>query len=204
MSYRIIRKEELSTTAWSGGTTTQLAIWPEGASYASRDFTWRVSTARVDAEESEFTRLPGVSRILMILDGTLELEHEGHHSVRLERFGQDAFDGGWTTRSRGRVTDFNLMMTAGEGSVGLLEIPPRGSLPVAQQQIPATWGVCSEVFYFLSSDQLVIMPDGRAVPLHTGDVVVLQYGRDCVAEEAELCNFSRMAAYVVRARIFHN
>ena len=64
--YRIIRKGELPVSRWSGGTTTQLAIWPEGAVYAERNFVWRVSSARVETQESEFTSLPGVARTIPI------------------------------------------------------------------------------------------------------------------------------------------
>ena len=82
--YRIIRKGELPVSRWSGGTTTQLAIWPEGAVYAERNFVWRVSSARVETQESEFTSLPGVARCLMVLDGTLHLEHEGRYEFMVE------------------------------------------------------------------------------------------------------------------------
>ena len=37
---------------WSGGTNTQVAIAPEGAVYADRDFLWRLSSARVELEHS--------------------------------------------------------------------------------------------------------------------------------------------------------
>ncbi len=97
-----------------------------GGGYAERNFVWRVSSARVETEESEFTALPGIARCLMVLDGTLHLRHEGHYDVDLGRFAQDNFSGSWTTHSRGRVTDFNLMTASGEGRVQLLEAaPPR-------------------------------------------------------------------------------
>ena len=47
---------------WSGGSTTELFIWPEGADYGKREFTLRVSSARVDLEESDFTPLQGAWR----------------------------------------------------------------------------------------------------------------------------------------------
>ena len=46
------------TTTWSGGKTTQLAIAPDGASYAERAFLWRISSATVELEASDFTPLP--------------------------------------------------------------------------------------------------------------------------------------------------
>ena len=35
MRIRLTRKEDQPVGAWAGGTTTQLAIGPEGADYAS-------------------------------------------------------------------------------------------------------------------------------------------------------------------------
>ena len=51
------------TSTWSGGTTTQLAIAPEGAVYAERSFLWRVSSATVELETSDFTPLPDYNRL---------------------------------------------------------------------------------------------------------------------------------------------
>ena len=50
------------TTQWSGGATTQLAIAPKGAVYADRDFLWRLSSATVELDESDFTPLPAYDR----------------------------------------------------------------------------------------------------------------------------------------------
>jgi environmental stress-induced protein Ves len=111
MQAKIIRKHEQVTSKWAGGTTMQLAIFPESAVYSNRDFLFRISTAKVEAEESEFTSLPGVSRVIMILDGTFFLNHEGHYSKTLQKFDTDFFDGSWKTSSKGNVTDFNLMTT---------------------------------------------------------------------------------------------
>ena len=108
----LVRKNEQSVGAWAGGTTTQLAIWPPEADYKRRDFKWRVSTARVDLEESVFTSLPGYHRLLMILEGAVRLTHEVQGRRRdkaLSAFEQDAFEGDWNTTSRGRCVDFNLM-----------------------------------------------------------------------------------------------
>ena len=55
MNIHVLRKEFQTVGAWTGGTTTQLAIWPEEADYASRRFDWRVSSARVEQEKSDFT-----------------------------------------------------------------------------------------------------------------------------------------------------
>jgi environmental stress-induced protein Ves len=50
MSVWIISRENQITDSWSGGTTTQLAIYPENSSYQQRNFLYRISTATVDIE----------------------------------------------------------------------------------------------------------------------------------------------------------
>lgn len=104
-----IPSSTFNTTNWSGGTTTELFIWPEHSSYAARDFEFRLSRATVNIETSTFTPLAGFKRTLMVLTGEMELNHEGQHSCVLKPFEVDQFDGGWTTHSKGKCSDFNLM-----------------------------------------------------------------------------------------------
>lgn len=119
----LLRSSEQKTNSWSGGTTTQLAIWPPDADYRDRNFLWRISSARVDQNESVFTALPGFHRILMILEGSIRLIHEGRREVELKPFEQDSFEGGWTTGSIGQCVDFNLMTAPEcEGRVEALEV----------------------------------------------------------------------------------
>lgn len=94
---------------WSGGTTTELFIYPEGATYEDRNFKFRLSTATVESETSEFTPLAGVKRTLMVLHGELSLKHEGQYEKQLMLLQKDQFDGGWKTSSSGICIDFNLM-----------------------------------------------------------------------------------------------
>lgn len=104
-----IKASELITNKWSGGTTTELAIFPKDAEYKKQNFLFRISTATVETEESNFTKLPNVTRKLMILDGEIKIEHENHHSKIIKKFEQDAFSGDWNTKSYGKAVDFNLM-----------------------------------------------------------------------------------------------
>ena len=113
MQYRIITPEEFVTGVWSGGTTTQLAIYPPGASYADRNFIFRLSSATVDTEQSEFTHLPDYDRWLMIFEGSARLVHSSEREVTINPYEYDAFDGGISTVSFGRVTDYNLMLRKG-------------------------------------------------------------------------------------------
>lgn len=114
MKVEVKRKDELSHNRWSGGITTQLAIWPEGADYGARRFDWRISTAVVEDEKSVFTPLPGIRRLLMILDGEITVTHEGARTLVMKPLADvDDFEGGWETVSVGRCVDFNLMTAAG-------------------------------------------------------------------------------------------
>ena len=110
----IHKYSDYKTTEWSGGLTREIAIYPAGANYADRDFLWRISTATVDLEKSEFTKLPDYNRILMILSGELELVHNAAKPIHLPTFGKNEFDGAWDTVSYGKVTDFNVMTRKGK------------------------------------------------------------------------------------------
>lgn len=122
MEWKLLTKEDYVTTAWSGGTTTQLAIAPEGAVYADRDFLWRLSSATVDLEESDFTPLPDYDRLIAPLRGEMRLTHNGGPALDLAPCQVHAFDGADATHSWGRCTDFNLMLRKGacQGSVQAL------------------------------------------------------------------------------------
>lgn len=225
-SFALIKSADLPVSQWSGGTTTQLAIYPSGAVYAERDFIWRVSTARVEAEESLFTSLPGVSRIIMVLEGRMLLEHEGRYAKDLGAFEQDAFMGDWVTRSRGRVTDFNVMTTEGESALEVLELMPGESagLPVShigeqpafhnrEQSVLDTgkqsafhvggqWAKKSVVLYFLSRMEIGLPGEG-AIIAEAGDVLV---GTAASAEgtgELKMYNPGDGSAKVICATILH-
>ena len=117
MSLQIKRSVDFHSSAWSGGTSTELFIYPPNSNYAHRDFHFRVSTATVDVEESEFTALPGVSRKLMILEGEIDISHDDHLARKLKKFDVEIFEGHRKTRSKGKCIDFNLMTqgnTSGE------------------------------------------------------------------------------------------
>lgn len=101
------------TTTWSGGTTTQLLIAPADAVYADREFLWRISSATVELEESDFTPLPAYRRLIATLRGNIVLTHNDSAPVSLLPYEIHAFDGADRTHSVGKCTDFNLMLRKG-------------------------------------------------------------------------------------------
>lgn len=108
-----LTQDDYAVSRWSGGITVQLAIFPLEAAYGARDFLWRVSSAAVEDERSVFTPLPDYDRLLMTLDGSLVLRHDGGEPFRLDPYQVHAFDGGAATESQGRCRDFNLMLRKG-------------------------------------------------------------------------------------------
>lgn len=170
MRIRLIRKEDQPKGTWAGGTTTQLAIGPEGADYASRRFEWRISSARVDLDASDFTPLPGFRRILMILEGNVHLTHEGVREIHLAPFEQDVFEGAWRTRSRGRCVDFNLMTAEGwTGSVAAL-CSPDGKTRIDTPLLGA-----AEAFYCLQDDTAAAIGGGSwSDTLKRGDFLLIE------------------------------
>lgn len=112
-SIRHKNSREYNTSNWSGGTTTELGIGPDGSRYADREFLWRISSATVDLEESTFTALPDYDRIIMTLEGEIDLCHNDGEWMHLKAFETHSFDGGDDTVSKGKVVDFNLMTRKG-------------------------------------------------------------------------------------------
>ena len=115
MEWKLLTKDDYKTTSWSGGTTTQLAIAPEGAVYADRDFLWRLSSATVELEHSNFTPLPDYDRFLAVLEGEIRLQVGDQEPTSLIPGQVCAFDGGVPVESWGQCVDFNLMVRKGKG-----------------------------------------------------------------------------------------
>jgi environmental stress-induced protein Ves len=84
-----LRPSDYRVMPWKngGGSTTELAIEPAGASL-TEPFLWRVSSAQVEAS-GLFSRFPGRARLLTLLEGSgLILDIEGQGRQRLKHPGQ--------------------------------------------------------------------------------------------------------------------
>ncbi len=112
MKIRVVHPPAQSTLLWNGGKTTQLYIYPEQAVYGKTPFLFRLSRATVEAEQSTFSKLDGVHRILMPLKGSVRLCYKGNDVV-LFPYDQFYFDGGEKAVSHGKCIDFNLMTMSG-------------------------------------------------------------------------------------------
>lgn len=185
---RVIRKAECKIANWSSGTTTELYLYPPDTSYQQRNFSWRLSVATVNEEQSNFTRLPGVWRTLMLLEGDIVLEHHQHHNMSLQPFDQDSFDGGWQTKCFGKATDFNLM-TCGEyrGALAAVAINSQESFEVNRCVTDGPGRVEAYVIY-----------------VWRGQVTVMAGGATCDLGERDVCCLTQTAINQPLSIVLHN
>ena len=171
MKTTVLTQKNFQTAPWSGGSTTQLYIFPATATYAARNFNLRISTAKVEVEESTFTALPGTNRKLMILEGAITITHEGQYSKQLKPFEVDVFSGNWKTSAIGTCTDFNVMTTGNQQSE-LYHLTMRaGSTYTLKPK-----GRCKNLFLYATSGtiHLQIMDDNSI--LETGNLMIIEDG----------------------------
>lgn len=167
MKSSILTSDNFKTTNWSGGTTTELFIYPPTTDYRKRNFDFRLSTATVEVETSDFTQLPGIARTLMILDGQMTLSHENHHSKELGQFEVDQFEGGWKTSSLGKCTDFNLMtMGNTEGELSTVSIEANKNI---EHAISTQW---DWLFVYVYGGKISITFNDQISIISKGDLLV--------------------------------
>ncbi|MDO4545089.1 MAG: HutD family protein [Bacillota bacterium] len=197
MEKHIYKEENFKVNKWSGGSTTELAIYPKQAQYLERDFVWRLSSATVDEEESAFTRLPDYDRVLMVLDGEAVLAHGEERSVSLKAMEQDSFDGAIKTKCFGKIRDYNLMVQ--KGCSGTLTAITAGAeakpVDVALQEgfSHASYGIYCTAGYIIAS------VNGETTMIKEGQQLVLDL------ETGDECALSIMGeGESIFARIFYN
>ena len=162
---------EYNTSSWSGGTTTELGIGPEGSRYADRDFLWRISSATVDLEESTFTALPDYDRIIMTLEGEIDLCHNGGEWLHLKAFETHSFDGGDDTVSRGKVVDFNLMTRKGKAGGAMVPLVfPKDDADGLKKNVFSDMGQYTEVMIYCHCGIVeVVFEDGCGHTVNAGE-----------------------------------
>lgn len=207
MSYEIeiIRKDEYKTSTWSGGTTTELLIYPKDSLYNERNFKWRLSSAKVEVEESVFTHLPRTWRIIMIVEGNLRLEHEGHHNVLLKEFDKDSFSGEWITKSYGKVTDFNLMLNGGsKGNLETIFLSKSESKEVLVHSLyDNIHSKTTDVFYCVSGETKIFMDSGKKFKLNEGDLLAVTRTVKELPILLKFLNTGEEKNKIIRANIYY-
>ncbi len=173
----ILRKEkDFSVSNWSGGKTKELAIFPADSKYADREFIYRLSSATVDLEESDFTMLPDYDRVLMVLQGSTVLTYNGKKSVHLNELEQDSFDGAWATKSYGKITDYNLMTR--KGTAGKVDvIRPEAEAVEMGDTLESDLRRRTHALYCKEGYLIVNAKDGQKM-VSPGQLLVMEFGEE--------------------------
>lgn len=167
-------KSSYKTTNWSGGTTTELFIYPPNSNYVTRSFLYRISSAVVDLEKSEFTKLQGIRRKLMVLQGNMQISHEGKDFHSIPCFTEHSFMGDWNTQSIGKCVDFNLMMQEGiEGHIEIIDKEDRFKYD------------CSQVFLYVYTGETALQVFLNAKQDNTEEKIYLSNGDSFFIEAIE-------------------
>lgn len=182
MIKRLYGTEDFKTGKWSGGETTEFAIYPENAAYIDRDFVWRLSSASVDIEESDFTKLPDYDRILMVLEGEAVLAHGNERTVKLAAMQQDSFSGDVKTKCFGKIKDYNLIMKKGcSGSMEVLYA--ENDTHSVERGNEGEHTHCSYGFYCVSGYAVIQdATTGEPNLIREGQQLVFDFGPDDIAE----------------------
>ena len=168
MDYQIIRNEQHKTSLWEGGSTTELFIHPQTADYKQLNFDFRISTAKIELEKSNFTSLPNISRKLIILDGEILIKHTNKYNKVLKKFNSDNFEGDWETTSEGTCTDFNLMIRGKtKGDIEAFSIK-KSTEYLLNQNI-------SFLFVYCFIGNLEINLNQKTEYLHKGDLLIINH-----------------------------
>ena len=162
-----LQSGDYTKSVWSGGTTTQLAIAPEGASYAARDFLWRVSSATVEQETSSFTALPDYERLITTIEGEIVLRHGDGAPIRLRPGEVHAFSGADETCCAGRCTDFNLMLRRGRasGTMEALRLAP------GEKLAPQTLREGETLLLYTTRGCCTVSEGRQSLRLQTGEIL---------------------------------
>ena len=111
MNIHLLPKEDSKLSIWSGGLTYEYMIYPKTANYTDRDFVFRISSATIEKEPSEFTKFKGYYRYLAaMLDNSLHIEVNAAKKV-YEKYEIMEFNSDEEVPSYSKGTDFNWMVS---------------------------------------------------------------------------------------------
>ncbi|MGO4448479.1 HutD family protein [Phyllobacterium sp. TAF24] len=112
---RVLRAADHRQMSWKNGkgVTTEIAVFPEGASVDS--FDWRISMAKVP-DSGPFSAFAGINRVLVVLEGEMVLTVDGGSPEKLDpSCPAMGFPGDRPTSAEvlHAVTDLNIMIRRG-------------------------------------------------------------------------------------------
>jgi hypothetical protein len=173
MRLSILRAADRTPAPWKngGGVTFEIAAFPDGADLAG--FDWRVSVAQV-AAGGPFSRFVGVDRLMLVLDGRLELDIAGERMAVDETSAAAAFAGEAEVSAlppAAPVTDLNVMVRRGAFTASLARRTLAGTAAV----------VCQDTTLVLTRSPLSAAVGPERRDLAPGDVLRIDGARGAVA-----------------------
>lgn len=160
MNLHLLSKKDSKASVWSGGLTYEYMIYPETANYVDRDFVFRISSATIEQEPSEFTKFKGYYRYLVMLDNDLHIEVNKEKKV-YKKYEIMEFNSDDEVTSYTKGTDFNLMVSD-KISDHKLEITNNSQNCNAQ------------IMILFSLDKTVIKINDETYDLNSYDVLVIE------------------------------
>jgi len=166
------------SSVWSGGISKQYYIFPATASYAARDFSFRISMATSSSDlKVPYTNLANITRHLIMLEGTAHVLHQGHYDIVMHPYTEiDVFNGGWASSASGKVTDLNLMVAKGvHGQMSILD----------NNGIAAVGGSCETchkrynhmAFFCGCGSASFVFSTGEVLDISRGDLLLVENAR---------------------------
>ncbi|MCM3411838.1 HutD/Ves family protein [Metabacillus litoralis] len=203
-SIKVFKKNEQKTNDWSGGKTSEIAIFPEEADYQKLNFKWRISTATVEVDTSYFTILKGIWRLTMVMEGQMKLEQEGHDKVLLKPFEQINYSGEEETKSTGKVRNFNLMLAEGcKGELQALHLQKGTHHEQCQNKLYSNYSQVTESFYCINGKISMRINNNETIDLFSGDLLLLSGFSDRDFVEIEIYNGDNATVHVIRTSIYY-
>ncbi|MET0322314.1 MAG: HutD family protein [Duganella sp.] len=182
---QLIQYASLRPAPWKngGGSTTEIAISPVGASLD--DFDWRVSLATI-AEDGQFSQFPGIDRSLALVDGDGVLLDFGDERVVLspseplvEFAGEDVVH----ATVHGQPTlDFNVMTRRGRCRHRIEPFLVRGAVQLARRS-------GSTLVFLADGESLSVSSARERLALVRYDLLVLEGEQAWTLEAAQATVF---------------
>nr|WP_315259895.1 HutD family protein [uncultured Duganella sp.] len=175
---QLIQYASLRAAPWKngGGSTTEIAISPAGATL--EDFDWRVSLATI-AQDGPFSIFPGIDRSLALVDGDGVLLDFGNERFVLspsepliEFAGEDAVH---ATVTGQHTTDFNVMTRRGQCRHRLELLLVKGT-----QALKRRGG--STLLFLAEGESLTLSSARERIAMVRYDTVVLESEQDWTLE----------------------
>lgn len=160
MNISLYPKKNSKASIWSGGLTYEYMIYPKTANYADRDFVFRISSATIEKEPSEFTKFMGYYRYLVMLDNCLDIEINKEKKV-YEKYEIMEFNSDDEVTSYTKGIDFNWMVS---------EKIPHHKLKITNNNQNCN----AEIQFLFSLDRTTIKINENCYDLEPYDLLVIE------------------------------